>query len=93
MEELGLYAVVPRAPASPPRASATRGVPFDDRHPPNAIIGRFRVSPDGRWLAFNDREAGAFRIIVVVPFLRTGGILPDRWIGITPDDAIVTRRA
>jgi Tol biopolymer transport system component len=57
------------------------------RHP-DQIMGRFRISPDDRWIAFNNRERGSIRIYVV-PFQPGGTVTRDRWIPFTPEDAIV----
>lgn len=55
---------------------------------PDQIFGRFKLSPDGRWLTFTHRDAGSVRV-VVMPYQRTGPIPRDRWIPITPEDAFV----
>jgi Tol biopolymer transport system component/predicted Ser/Thr protein kinase len=57
------------------------------RHP-DQIMGRFRISPDDRWMAFNNRERGSIRIYVM-PFQPGGTVTRDRWIPFTPEDEIV----
>lgn len=51
-------------------------------------IGRMRLSPDDRWLAFHYREAGSIRIYVV-PFQPGALVGRDRWISITAADTMV----
>jgi eukaryotic-like serine/threonine-protein kinase len=55
---------------------------------PDQIFGRFKLSPDDRWLTFTHRDAGSVRV-VVIPYQRTGPIPRDRWIPITPEDTFV----
>ena len=51
-------------------------------------MGRLRISPDDRWVAFNDRAAGSMRIYVV-PFRPGETVARDKWIAITPEDTVV----
>jgi serine/threonine protein kinase len=55
---------------------------------PERIMGRLRLSPDNKWVAFNNRESGTMTI-VVVPFQPRTPVPPDRWIRITGEDAVV----
>ena len=55
---------------------------------PGRPMGRLRISPDDRWVAFNHREGGSIRIIVV-PFQPTTPIRRDQWIPFTPEDTMV----
>jgi Tol biopolymer transport system component len=52
------------------------------------VAGRFRISPDDRWAAFNDRVAGSIRIYVA-PFQTNGPIARERWIPFTPEGTLV----
>ncbi|MGH9383613.1 MAG: protein kinase domain-containing protein [Vicinamibacterales bacterium] len=61
---------------------------------PDYILGRARVSPDGRWISFSAIRPGRFHRIVIVPFQHRG-VAEDQWITIaeetTPQIAVVSR--
>ena len=64
------------------------GETFEMMNYPDQIMGRLRFSPDERWIAFNNREGGTIRI-VVVPFQPGTPIPRDRWIMVTPEETSV----
>ncbi|HYT76127.1 MAG TPA: hypothetical protein VEL79_15330, partial [Vicinamibacterales bacterium] len=55
---------------------------------PGEAIGRLRISPDDRWMVFNQRSGGSIRL-VVVPFQTAGAIPRDRWTAITSGETTV----
>ena len=63
------------------------GTTVELMHPSDTIVGRFRISPDDRWMAFNRRRGGAFRIFIA-PFQTTGPIAEDLWIPVTSEDTV-----
>jgi eukaryotic-like serine/threonine-protein kinase len=69
-------------------ARNTSGVTFEMMNYPDQVMGRMRISPDDRWMVFNNREGGTIRI-VVVPFQPGTPIPRDRWITLTPEDTMV----
>lgn len=64
------------------------GENFEMVNYPDQIMGRIRISPDDRWMAFNNREGGTIRI-VVAPFQPGTPIPRDRWIMVTPEETSV----
>jgi Tol biopolymer transport system component len=52
---------------------------------PGEIVGRFRLSPDDRWVTFTHRASGAVRVNVA-PFTPGQPIDRDRWIALTSAD-------
>lgn len=52
---------------------------------PGETIGRVRLSPDDRWLAFTHRSEGTVRV-KVVPFSRGTQVARDQWIAVTPEN-------
>ncbi len=62
------------------------GKTFEFLRTPGDIIGRLRISPDDRWVAFHHRSQGVIRVIVA-PF-RPGSLVGrDEWVPATPADA------
>jgi Tol biopolymer transport system component len=55
---------------------------------PGSNLGRLRISPDDRWMAFNKRSGGSIRLYIL-PFETTALIPEDRWIPITPEETLV----
>jgi eukaryotic-like serine/threonine-protein kinase len=69
-------------------AGNAAGETFEMMNYPDQVMGRLRISPDDRWMAFNNREGGTIRI-VVVPFQPGTPIPRDRWIMVTPEETSV----
>jgi eukaryotic-like serine/threonine-protein kinase len=68
--------------------NTSSGATSELMHAPDEILGRVRISPDDRWIAFNHRRSGSIRIDVA-PFQTSGPIPRDKWIPFTPEDSIV----
>jgi eukaryotic-like serine/threonine-protein kinase len=62
------------------------GKTFEFLRAPGDVIGRLRISPDDRWVAFHHRSQGVIRV-VVAPFRPGSFVGRDEWIPATPADA------